>query len=1519
MKKALRLTLSILSSLIVIAITVPILLSLILQIGFVQNYMARRLTGWLSEKTGTTVTVRRVDVGFFNRAVVEGFYVEDRQGDTLLYADRAAVGINAINFLTGDMLLGRVSLRGGTIRLTEDSTGRLNASYVLENLIPEEPMDWTKVKIRAGDVDLEDIHFSYRAYRPEARENGVNFQDLDVRDLRVQLRNFSLRDGNLRGRLDRIAFSEKSGFALQELSARRFVWTEQGLKINRFKLISGKTSVDLEHVYLTPDPETGFADFNRKVGVDVKILPSQLAYETIAAFSRKPSEVPTVFGFRGEVKGKVADLTGTLHGVHNGGTEADVSFQVTGLPDIQNSWFRMKLENLSTRAEDVRALYGELSRGKSLEGFLDVVLQRTGNVSFSGSFDGLIKDFTASGELTTDQGTVHGELKFMPGRAVDATRFLGNVSAERYRIGDLLDVGPLGEITFRAKVDAVSRPDSLRLVTDATISHLRYQGYDYRDIGMDGEFSGNTFVGNIAVADSNLRLTTVGRFDLTREMPAYDFQMDLQYADLYALGWNKRDTVSQLSARFSAHATGTQVDNVNGTARIERLTYVNYLDTVRTGVIRLEARNSENSKAISMFSDFADIELRGRNSYKDIVRYFSQSIQRYMPVLPEMDEVLASDRRDDPRREFKDEQADNGYYLIRANVKQANNVAGIFIPGLEIAQGSSLAFLFNPYLDQFSLSVKSDYILIKDNYVAELIIESRNQADSISIYASAEELGVGRFYFPNFSIVGGLKENRISLATHFQNAETGANALISTTSQITRGADGKLRTVIGFNPTTFSFENQLWYIAPGTITIDPSGITFDRVRLWGEGQELRVEGKASDRVTDTLRVNMRNFDMSPLTQVVSRQGYRVSGNIGGEAQLVAPRGDMQFTAALSIDSLALNDNPLGNVDFISEWDGSRKWINFFFRTPEGQEPIRGVFDSDQKRYRVDVDMPRFNLALLEPLYQDILIDTRGRANTKMILTGTGNQMYLNGTVDIDSFDVTVAFTNTRYSVSGPVTVTNNRFELGPVPITDGTGGGGTITAFFDSEYFRKLQFGVSVDFNNMLCMNTTLEDNDMYYGKVYGNGNITVQGDDRATRIEVRAETARNSTFVMPLSDIETVSEADFIRFRDWDAESRADSVPSYYRLRKERRRRVREKSELQVDLNLTVLPNTEAQIIMDPRLGEAIRGRGNGRFRMQIVPDRDIFTMDGQLEISEGTYLLTLYNLANKYFIIQPGGTLTWTGDPRDPIVDIYGIYRVRTSIRPLLGTSTTGSGSGNVTIHSGIHLTERLFDPTIELSITAPGADPETTNLLNNLLNTQEAITMQFAYLMLTNSFMPDNQMNAIGTMSGSLAGVTGMEFLSNQISNLISGSNYNIRFGYRPQSDLTSEEFTFDIGADIISNKLSFEVGGNYDISQSGIYSNQHNPLSVDGYLTWILNKSGSLKLKGFTRTIDRFDESQGLQDNGVGVYYRQEFQDWKDLKARYRRWAENRRENKRKRQDKRALKRMGITDAVIIREE
>ncbi|MFI3295248.1 MAG: hypothetical protein R3Y19_04435, partial [Rikenellaceae bacterium] len=91
-----------------------------------------------------------------------------------------------------------------------------------------------------------------------------------------------------------------------------------------------------------------------------------------------------------------------------------------------------------------------------------------------------------------------------------------------------------------------------------------------------------------------------------------------------------------------------------------------------------------------------------------------------------------------------------------------------------------------------------------------------------------------------------------------------------------------------------------------------------------------------------------------------------------------------------------------------------------------------------------------------------------------------------------------------------------------------------------------------------------------------------------------------------------------------------------------------------------------------------------------------------------------------------------------------------------------------------------------------------------------------------------------------------------------------------------------------------------------------TNQQNPFTGEGGITVMLNKAQTLSMKGFTRIIDRFDESQGLQESGVGIYFRQSFQSWSDLKQRYLEYLDSRRKRRQDRKLARIAKRDSKAD-------
>ena len=79
---------------------------------------------------------------------------------------------------------------------------------------------------------------------------------------------------------------------------------------------------------------------------------------------------------------------------------------------------------------------------------------------------------------------------------------------------------------------------------------------------------------------------------------------------------------------------------------------------------------------------------------------------------------------------------------------------------------------------------------------------------------------------------------------------------------------------------------------------------------------------------------------------------------------------------------------------------------------------------------------------------------------------------------------------------------------------------------------------------------------------------------------------------------------------------------------------------------------------------------------------------------------------------------------------------------------------------------------------------------------------------------------------------------------------------------------------------------EVEGNYLVDNRMAQNSNMSNFMGEAYITWLIDRAGNLKLRGFTQTIDRFDENQGLQETGVGIYYKEDFNTWSDLKRRIR---------------------------------
>ena len=119
MRKVTKILGKVLSAAVLLLIVLPLALSLLLSINAVQNFVVGRAAQFASRKLETVVRIDRVDIGIFDRITLEGLYVEDYGGDTLLYVGKLHAFITQFGIFSNGFTLRHGRLTDGKFYLRD--------------------------------------------------------------------------------------------------------------------------------------------------------------------------------------------------------------------------------------------------------------------------------------------------------------------------------------------------------------------------------------------------------------------------------------------------------------------------------------------------------------------------------------------------------------------------------------------------------------------------------------------------------------------------------------------------------------------------------------------------------------------------------------------------------------------------------------------------------------------------------------------------------------------------------------------------------------------------------------------------------------------------------------------------------------------------------------------------------------------------------------------------------------------------------------------------------------------------------------------------------------------------------------------------------------------------------------------------------------------------------------------------------------------------------------------------------
>ncbi|MEI8137791.1 MAG: translocation/assembly module TamB domain-containing protein, partial [Bacteroidota bacterium] len=492
--------------------------------------------------------------------------------------------------------------------------------------------------------------------------------------------------------------------------------------------------------------------------------------------------------------------------------------------------------------------------------------------------------------------------------------------------------------------------------------------------------------------------------------------------------------------------------------------------------------------------------------------------------------------------------------------------------------------------------------------------------------------------------------------------------------------------------------------------------------------------------------------------------------------------------------------------------------------------------------------------------------------------GSPDNIKIDGKFKLYNSEIKVDYTNVTYNINGEIEIMPDQIRFSELLLKEKglkAAPQGTLNGNIFHSNFNKIQLDYDVSYKNMLVLNTTDKENKTFYGKIYGTGNVGIWGFLNNLHMSVNATTNKHSKFFLPLDGPAEIAESDFIHFvkKDTIVKKTTNALTG-----------------LSLEMSLKATPDLRVKIILDNTSGDALNVQGDGVIDMKIST-LGKFEMFGDYIISEGDYLFTLENVINKKFEIDAGSNISWSGNPMNADVDIKTSYKQRASVAPLLN-DTTGRYKGRYPVDCKLLITNKLFSPNINFAIEFPSVDATARARINNILSDEAELNRQVFSFLLFRSFVTPQiyNTNGGGVTAGGAAASTGSEMLSNRMSeflntyfgNLTGLRDLQVGVNYRAGNQ-NSQEVDLALSKQFLNNKVT--VDGNFGVNSNQTKSS--NGLIGDVNIDYKLSDDGRYRVKGFNRSNDntQITTSGGPYTQGVGFFYREEFETFNQLFKRY----------------------------------
>ncbi|MCB9261245.1 MAG: hypothetical protein H6607_02560 [Flavobacteriales bacterium] len=1429
------------------------ILSALISVPSIQTKVVQRLTKTLSKKLNTEVSIGYANISWNGKFKLEDLLIDDQHGDSLIFIEHFDFRILSIKRFAKKVSLGGVKMQKVLVdfhRKNGDSS--LNYTFLTQLGKGGGGGGVWMIDLKSVEIEQGEFRYYIAGYEPPT-DRTFDENDFAFRQINGSFKDFQIIGDSLNFKIKNLSTVEKNGLPVSRLVSKTIIH-RNGMQFSELLLRTNQSSIE---DYLAFD-YSGFSDFSHfidSVYIRTNLVNTIVSASDLEYFSKNLTPYKhNVLAVSGNAKGYVSNFKFEDFNIKVGNQSVlagDVD--IKGLPNWRSSFVKLKLSSLASNPQDIE-------RVMSLK--LADNLKKFGNIQFSGHLTGFYTDFAADGDLYSELGHLTSRINFKLLQDKNA-RYLGNLTAENFALGDFLGNNQLGKTSFN--IDLVEGSGltlaNMKTKLDGQISNIQLNGIEIKNITANGLYTDQKFDGIAEFKDPNVDLTFKGKIDFKQQKPVFDFESEIRNFDLQKLKIDTADT--RISGNINISMKGKTINDMEGTVQIGQFKASRNNRVLKFDSIFISNFFEADQRQLKLKSDMLNANMNGQFELSNFNQIYAEFLANMFPDFYEKPNVTSPTVIDADIEVFPNSLISywTPYNILlgKGKFKASYNSSEKTLKTTGFFDSMSYNhYTFKKY--DFTLIKVPDQWLGLNSYAKEVSSNGKTLTNYIMLNANV---------LPTFA------EFALDIAD--------TTDLIAFRSY--GSVDFKSDTLrLALEESKFYLDNRVW-----VLPVNNKGYYYNdklyisNFEAQNGNQAIKISGIASNDKNDKLTIYTQNLHLDEFNPLFKSSGYTIGGVSNDSVGILRALGNPIIQGNLKITNLAVNNDTIGDFKITTSSNQDPLLMNINAEIANGllkDVTLKGTLD-----LRNEIDVLNFQLWAkessikpAEPWFKGVASDFRGTVSTsEMRITGNLKEPKFWGTVTARGVGIKVDYLNTNYHVNDFFEISNDKISFKNVDVVDDFGNKAFLNGTIYHNLFDKFSFDLTVDrANNLQVLNTDKTSGEVFYGKAFATGSATFKGPLENMVIDIKGKSNNGTKLVIPIYYTSENQMVDYIKFKKPPTNDSTETIVT----------KAPNDQILKMNFNLDVTDDAEFVLLFDEVLDDKITGRGNGNINMTYNSATEDFYMFGTYVISSGSYPFSSPTLASEKFDLREGGQIVWNGDPYNAKINLQAAV-ARNTAKPIdlmLGLVEDEERYNNtIKMNVILNLKGELFNPDITFGWEFPDASQfgglgEFNSMVKKVEADPDEMNRQVFSLLTFGSFIPASNFGIdVGNSNGyrDIVNSSIGNFLSNQLNNWISeyAKNLELDVNYiTPSSGISDQqkaELILSIRQKILNERLEF----------SGTYNNNPNAAtnSYNFDLVFKVKKDGTLKLKTFYKRANdpNLGQISNVTTSGLGLYFRKQF--------------------------------------------